>query len=183
MIKYLSDNNLLTGLIWEPENIGHMGRNYQVWINKIRRTHGQLVYTTQDGGLLKGYSERRSSDFEPFAIHVKNEYGDGVYFFNDGKDGEDVYYLIISNDRIISGSDKVVKKSFFDSLMLDIKESVYSGLEIKELKEQWIESIALVCHQRQSIIKRKQKLFVIGVAVVGIFLLVLMAILLNMMLS
>lgn len=183
MINYLLSNNILTSLIWEPDSIEGKGSHYLLWLNKIRRTHSQLVYTTVDGGLLKAYSERKFSDLEPFAIHVRNEFGDGIYYFTASDEGADVYFIIISDNRIVSGSDRVVTRSFFDRLISEFPDGIFSGLAITELKQSWIESVSELCRQRQIVIKRKQKLFIIGVAVAGTVLLVIMAVLLNMMLS
>lgn len=183
MIDYLYEHNVLTGLIWEPENTEGNSRNYQQWLNKVRRTHSQLVYTTSDGGLLKGYSEKKFAELEPFAIHVRNEFGDGIYYFPSSKEVDEVYFLIVNENRIVSGSDRIVKKQFFDALMHEFSEGVLSHLNIRELQRPWIENISSLCQQRQVIIKRKQKIFVICVAAVGIFLLAMMAVLLNMMLS
>lgn len=183
MINYLYEHNVVTGLIWESENTEGNSRNYQLWLNKVRRTHSQLVYTTSDGGLLKGYSDKKLAELEPFAIHVRSEFGDGIYYFTASNEVDDVYFLVVNEDRIVSGSDRIVKKEFFDALMHDFSEGALSHLSVRELQRPWIEHISSLCEQRQVIIKRKQKLFIIGVTAVGVFLLALMAVLLNMMLS
>jgi len=183
MIDYLFSHNILTGLFWESNSAEGKGSNYQQWLNRIRKTHSQLVYTTADGGLLKGYSERKFSDLEPFAILVRNELGDGVYHFTVDNDSEDVYFLIVRDNKIIGGSDKVVTRGFFDALISELSEGEFAELGITKISESWIESISASCQQRQLVIKRKLKLFVIGVAAASAFLLVILAVLLNMMLS
>lgn len=183
MIEYLQEHNVLINLIWEPQDSGDYGRNYQIWLNKIRRTHSQLVYTQDDGGLLKGYSEKSSTDVEPLAIHIRNELGDGIYFFHNDVVHKNVYFLIVNEMKIISGSDKLVSQAFFEELISNMQEGEFAHLKVKALSEEWLERVAKVCQQRHVVVKRKQKLFAIGVAVAGTAILVIMSILLNMMLS
>lgn len=182
MNDFLLEHNIITGLIWEPEKAEDHGRNYQQWLNKIRRTHSHLVYTTLNGGLLKAYAERKFSESEPLAIHVKNEFSDGIYYFCD-ENSESIYFLAIIDDRVLSGSDKFVTKHFFNELITKREGSQLEGLPIEELTREWLEGIAASCLQRRIVMKRKQKLFAIGVAVSAIFLVVLVAVFLNSMLS
>ncbi len=179
MIKYLHDNNLLTGLIWEPVDTAHQSKTYQQWLSKLRKTQSQLIYTTSNGGLLKGYSERKFADLEPFAIFVKNEFGDGIYYIRGSEEDDEVYFLIITDDRILSGSDKIVRSCFFDKLILQMKESEYSHLQINELNREWINDIAMKCNQRRIKTRKKKRLFLSGVVLAGVFILIIVIFLLH----
>lgn len=183
MIKHLHDNNLLTGLIWEPVETNGNSKNYQQWLNKLRKTQSQLVYTTNNGGLLKGYSEKKFADLEPFAIYVKNEFGDGVYYIRGHEEDDEIYFLIITDDRILSGSDRVVRRCFFDTIILQMKEGEYSHLQINELSQQWLEKIAEKCRQKRINTQKKKRLFALGVVLAGTILLITVIFLLNMMLE
>ena len=183
MIKHLHDNNLLTGLIWEPVDTVTNSKSYQQWLSKLRKTQSQLVYTTNNGGLLKGYSDKKFSDLEPFAIYVKNEFGDGVYYIRGPLADDEIYFLIITDDRILSGSDRVVKTGFFDTLIQQMKESEYSHLKVNELSQQWIDAVAEKCHQKRINTQKKKRLFALGVGLAGSLLLITVIFILNMLLE
>lgn len=183
MIEYLLKHHIITGLIWESGEVEHKGSRYQLWLNKIRRTHSQLVYTSLDGGVFRAYADRKHAEFEPLAIHVKNEFGDGFYFSKFDESETDVYFLIIDKQRVISGSDRIIKAFFFDVLLSEKEVNQFSHLQVVELSRSWYEGIANTCQQRYVIMKRKQKLFAIGVSIAALFLLVLVSVSLNYMLS
>lgn len=180
MTEHLRQNYVLTGLVWEPENISNVSQNYQKWLNRIRRTQRQLVFQMDDGGLLTGYSAKGALFYEPFAIHVKNDFGDGVYYFHEDENKEETYFVIIKEGRIVSGSDTVINTEFFNQLHSELSqpESPYIGVNVTEISPQWIENMIEQCKQRRSALKRKRNIVLASIVSVGLLILAVIAYLL-----
>lgn len=182
MNNFLLEHNLLTGLIWEPDEPESYGRNYQQWLGKIRRTHSQLVYSTSNGELLKAYAEKAYAEFEPLAIHIKTAFGDGIYYFSGDTDLQK-YFVVINKEKVISGSDRFVTSSFFSEIISEINTNELDKLSRMELSQEWLESIAVTCKQRKIVMQRKQKLFAIGGAIAAVILVITVAVVFKFMLS
>jgi hypothetical protein len=133
-----------------------------------------------DGGLLTGYSEKGDLFYEPFAIHVKNDFGDGVYYFYEDENKEETYFVIIKEGRIVSGSDTVINTELFNQLHSELSkpESPYVGFNVMEISPQWIENIIEKCKKRHLALKRKRNIFMASIVSAGLLILAVIAYLL-----
>ncbi|MBU9823583.1 pilus assembly protein [Rahnella perminowiae] len=173
MLNTLSRNNILTGLIWDLPIHDNMAPGYLKWMANIRRSHRRYIYSVQgdaEVSELIGYSERTSPGCEPFAVHLRNLYGDGFYYFSAGK-GQ-IYLLMIMDGIIISGSDCVITENSFQEMVASLPESKYARLQVTEISLAQLDTIAESCKSNQKIFKKKQRMFWSAVGF-GIFLLLI----------
>lgn len=160
MLNTLARNNILTGLIWEIPTQNDMDIGYMKWMANIRRSYRMYVYTIQDEtGFheLTGYSVKTTAGCESFAVHLRNLYGDGIYYFNACE--KKIYLLMIMDGIIISGSDCVISQSFYDEIVSSLPDSKYARLQVSEITPAQIDTIAESCKENQLIYKKKQRMF------------------------
>ena len=175
MDKLLLSNNILIGLLWEPETMSSLEPGAQAVFRGMVKAHRRLVYKDHDGKMAIGYSEKVSTLYEPFAIYVKELFGDGIYLSHRGDDY--TYLLIINQGRIVSGTDCFVAKELFDEIMRHPEQ--YEHLEITELTYVQLGVIIEKCHSHQQSLKRRRR-FVIGLIFAsGIIFLLIVAMVLH----
>ncbi|KNC12231.1 pilus assembly protein [Klebsiella sp. RIT-PI-d] len=175
MNKILLENNILTGLFWEPYDLSYLQPAEQASFRGMMKANRRLVYTDVSGEPALGYSTKVSTLYEPFALYIKELFGDGIYFFHESD--MTTYFLIIDNGRIISGTDCFVSKMLFDELMKHPGE--FSHLEVTPLDEMQINAVVESCVTRQQALKRRRHIIIGAILFGGIALLLLLALVLN----
>ena len=75
MEKLLQANNILTGLLWEPESLSFLDPGAQAAFRGMVKANRRLVYKDAAGHLALGYCEKISTLYEPFAIYIKELFG------------------------------------------------------------------------------------------------------------
>ncbi|MCM7885059.1 pilus assembly protein [Enterobacter sichuanensis] len=179
MDKLLHDNNILTGLLWEPESMSHLEPGAQAAFRGMVKANRRLVYKDANGQLATGYCEKISTLYEPFAIYIKDLFGDGIYFFHG--DDNFTYLLIINNGRIVSGTDCFIERSLFDELMRHPEQ--YEHLEITLLTEVQLSVVIEKCRAQQLSMKRRRRMIICSILVGGIIFLVLLALALHFLVT
>ncbi|MDX6040048.1 pilus assembly protein [Scandinavium lactucae] len=180
MLNTLSKKNILTELIWDSPSHDDRDTGYSKWMATVRRSHRMYVYIANDdatqGDLqnLVGYSENTSPGCEPFAVHLRNLLGDGIYYVKLAENQH--YFLIVYNGGIVSGTDCIVSEVFFNEMLNQLPESRFSTLNISEVTAAQFERIMESCEAKQLVYKRKQRLFWVGVGVGVLVLLIASAI-------
>lgn len=66
---------------------------------------------------------------ELIAIHFKEQFGDGIYY-RQMPNGEDVYFLVIHQGCIVSGTDKLINQKMLESV-LPLFQQRFPELEVK----------------------------------------------------
>ncbi|WES67880.1 pilus assembly protein [Superficieibacter sp. HKU1] len=175
MNNILLKNNILTGLYWEPESLSYLQPAEQASFRGMMKANRRLTYSDAAGMPALGYSTKVSTLYEPFALYVKELYGDGIYFFHE--DSCSTYFLIINEGRIISGTDCFISKVLFDELMKH--QTGYEHLEVTPLEEVQINTIVERCVARQLAMKRRRRFIIASIFLGGIVLLLLLALVLH----
>ncbi len=175
MLNRLSENRILINLIWSYEPESHEPW-FIDWLSHLRRTHHQLNSASSDGKHVEGFCSKYSTLYEPFALWMKDLYGDGIYYYEQA---ESYYFLIISNGVPVSGSDVLVSRRFWMKLKEQLKEAPqYAGLSLIQLTEQHITTVIERCTEHQLRLKKRRQLMIGALTLGGIiFLLVFMALL------
>ncbi|MDX6019667.1 pilus assembly protein [Scandinavium sp. V105_16] len=164
MLSMLSKKNILTELIWESPSLKERDSGYARWLANIHRSHRMYLYRVDDesdSSTLVGYSDNTAPGCEPFAVHLRNLLGDGVYYTQLAND--QFYILVIFNGVIVSGTDCVVNDSFFNEMIHQLPDSQFSALTTSEISASQFERIIESCEENQLVYKRKQRLFWTGV--------------------
>lgn len=170
MLEHLSDNNVLTGLVWVYELETHEP-NFIDWIAHLKRTHRRLSFMADDGKIYHGYCRKLSTLYEPFALWIKELYGDGVYYVETKGD---YYFLIISDGLPVSGSDCVVSQRFWATFKEQLKDHPrYQQLAMKELTQDHIIAVVERCVAKQLRSKKRRQLVIAALAVGGVIFLML----------
>jgi hypothetical protein len=141
----------------------------------MMKAYRRLVYKDAAGLMAIGYSTKISTLYEPFALYVKELYGDGIYFSHE--DNQTTYFLIINEGRIVSGTDCFISKELFDELMRHT--DTYSHLEVTPLEEIQIDAVVERCCARQARLKRRRRIIIGSIFSSGIALLAVLALLLH----
>ncbi|MGX5108642.1 pilus assembly protein [Enterobacter cloacae] len=175
MNDILFKNNILTGLYWEPQSLEHLQPAEQASFRGMMKAYRRLVYKDSGGELAIGYSTKISTLYEPFALYVKELYGDGIYFSHESNQA--TYFLIINDGRIVSGTDCFINKALFDELMKHTDE--YSHLEVTPLEETQITAVVERCCARQARLKRRRRIIIGSIFSGGVALLAVLALLLH----
>ncbi|MCM7589153.1 pilus assembly protein [Enterobacter chuandaensis] len=175
MNDILFKNNILTGLYWEPESLENLQPAEQASFRGMMKAYRRLIYKDAAGLMAIGYSTRISTLYEPFALYIKELYGDGIYFSHE--ENQTTYFLIINEGRIVSGTDCFISKELFDELMKHT--DAYSHLEVTPLEEIQIDAVVERCCARQARLKRRRRIIIGSIFSSGIALLAVLAVLLH----
>jgi hypothetical protein len=171
MNNILFKNNILTGLYWEPASLENLQPAEQASFRGMMKAYRRLIYKDSAGELAIGYSTKVSTLYEPFALYVKELYGDGIYFSHE--DDSTTYFLIIDEGRIVSGTDCFISKELFDELMKHA--DTYNHLEVTPLEEIQINAVVERCCARQARLKRRRQIIIGSIFTGGLALLMVLA--------
>ncbi|KNA50571.1 hypothetical protein A51_020824 [Vibrio cholerae MZO-3] len=99
---------------------------------------------------------------ELIAIHFKEQFGDGIYY-RQMSNGEDVYFLVIHQGCIVSGTDKLINQKMLESV-LPLFQQRFPELEVKKLTTTDFDEMVNVENERkQASLRRKRKWLIISV--------------------
>lgn len=179
MEKLLQANNILTGLLWEPESLSFLDPGAQAAFRGMVKANRRLVYKDAAGHLALGYCEKISTLYEPFAIYIKELFGDGIYFAHS--DDNFTYLLIVNEGRIVSGTDCFIERELFDELMRHPEQ--YEHLEVTLLTEVQLSVVIEKCHAHQVSLKRRRRFIISSILFGGIIFLALLALALHFLVA
>ncbi|HHN8543403.1 pilus assembly protein [Citrobacter cronae] len=179
MDKLLQDNNILTGLLWEPDSMSHLDLGAQAAFRGMVKANRRVIYKDSDGRLAVGYCEKISTLYEPFAIYIKELFGDGIYFSHG--DDNFTYLLIINGGRIVSGTDCFIERSLFDELMRHPEQ--YEHLEVTSLTEVQLSVVIEKCAAHQLSLKRRRRFIISSILAGGLIFLALLALALHFLVA
>lgn len=175
----LQKNNILTGLLWEPESISHLDPGAQVSFRGMVKAYRKLVYKDKRGAVAVGYCEKISKLYEPFALYIKELFGDGIYFIHE--DDNETYFLIINEGRVISGTDCFISRHLFDELIK--RNEQYSHLDVTSFVDVQLDAVIERCKAHQLSLQRRRR-FMIGLFLAsGIVFLIVFAVALHFLVS
>lgn len=179
MKDILHKENILTGLLWEDEDMSYLGLPTQASFRGMVKANRKLIYRDDEGRIATGYCSKASTAYEPFALYIKNLFGDGIYFSHE--DDGVTYLLIIKGGRIVSGTDCFMAQSLFDELMTQL--GVYEHLELTPLTHVQLEAVIERCRMHQLSLKRRRRVIMtVGISA-GAILLVLVGTILHFYIS
>ncbi|WAH54305.1 pilus assembly protein [Pseudescherichia vulneris] len=153
MNALLLKENILTGLLWEAEDISYLDLPTQASFRGMIKANRKLIYRDDEGNTATGYCSKVSTAYEPFALYIKNLFGDGIYFSHESDDV--TYLLIIKGGRIVSGTDCFMARSLFDQLMTHL--GIYEHLEFTPLTHVQLEAVIERCRLHQLSLKRRRR--------------------------
>jgi hypothetical protein len=119
--------------------------------------------------------------YDPFAIHMNTTFGDGIYY--SVQSPQEVYFLIIYNGQIMSGSDMTVKREYFDEVMRLMPNSELKELNLVRIEEHHIETVIQLCEKRKKTLKKQRVLIFGSLLIVGIIIIIATFITLKVILS
>lgn len=177
MDKLLQHHNILMGLLWEPDTLSDLEPAAQAAFRGMVKAYRLLVYKDSDGNLAIGYCEKTSTLYEPFAIYIKELFGDGIYFSHRSDDF--TYLLIINHGRVISGTDCFISKELFDEVMR--RSEQYEHLEVTELTDVQLDVVIEKCNAHQLSLKRRRRIVIGLIFASGIIFLLVLALVLHLL--
>lgn len=167
MNERLLKENILTGLLWEAEDMSYLGLPTQASFRGMVKANRKLIYRDDEGKIATGYGSKLSTAYEPFALYVKSLFGDGIYFSHE--DDNTTYLLIINGGRVVSGTDCFMARSLFDELMTHL--GIYEHLAFTPLTDVQLELVIERCRMHQLSLKRRRRVIMtIGVSAGAILL-------------
>ena len=179
MNELLLKENILTGLLWEAEDMSYLGLPTQASFRGMVKANRKLIYRDDEGRTATGYCSKVSTAYEPFALYIKNLFGDGIYFSHESD--EVTYLLIINGGRIVSGTDCFMARSLFDELMSHL--GIYKHLEFKPLTHVQLEAVIERCRMHQHSLKRRRRFIMMVSTCAGAILIALIGTLLHLYIS
>ncbi|ECG2577270.1 hypothetical protein HKU92_004379 [Salmonella enterica subsp. enterica serovar Leeuwarden] len=133
---------LLPGFIWLPDK--DSGRKaYMLKLDKELKNHFSYVESKQNK--QRGYHQGEFSKGSALALYISRYLGDGIYtsdapdildmFFEaseaHGRRSDIIYLLIVTDGKIVAGTDIIVKRELFDFFIQQIADTKYSHLNIR----------------------------------------------------
>lgn len=174
MKEALRKENILTGLLWEAEDMSYLGLPTQASFRGMVKANRKVIYRDDEGRIATGYCSKVSTSYEPFALYIKTLFGDGIYFSHESNDS--TYLLIIKNGRIVSGTDCFMAHSLFDELMKH--PGIYEHLEVTSLTLVQLQAVIERCRIHQLSLKRRRRfIMTIGISAAAILLAIIGSIL------
>lgn len=175
----LLKNNILTGLLWEPESLSQLDPGAQVSFRGMVKAYRKLVYKDVRGTVGIGYCEKVSKLYEPFALYIKDLFGDGIYFVHE--DDNETYFLIINEGRVVSGTDCFISRELFDELIKHNEK--FSHLDVTPFVDVQLDAVIERCRAHQLSLQRRRR-FLIGLFLAGgVIFLIIFALALHFLVS
>jgi len=171
--------NILTGLLWEAEDMSYLGLPTQASFRGMVKANRKLIYRDDEGRIATGYCSKVSTAYEPFALYIKNLFGDGIYFSHESD--ETTYLLIIKGGRIVSGTDCFMARRLFDELITHL--GIYEHLEFTPLTPVQLDAVIERCRMHQHSLKRRRRFIMTVSTCAGAILLALIGTLLHLYIS
>lgn len=175
----LLKNNILTGLLWEPQTLSLLDPGAQVSFRGMVKAYRKLVYKDSRGGIAIGYCEKVSKLYEPFALYIKELFGDGIYFSHE--DDNETYFLIINEGRVVSGTDCYISRELFDELIK--RNEQFSHLDVTPLVDVQLDAVIDRCRAHQLSLQRRRRFFIGLFLAGGIVFLIVLAVALHFLVS
>jgi hypothetical protein len=176
MLERLAENNVLINLVWNYQPTSHEPY-YLEWVAHLRRTHRQLKTVNESGEEMTAFCQKLSTLYEPFALWMRELYGDGIYYCET--EGN-YYFLIISQGVPVSGSDIVVSRRFWMILKEQLAESPeYKDLVFRKITDEHISTVIERCNEHQAKMKKRRQVIIGSLALGGIVLLLTVMVLLK----
>ncbi|SPW31142.1 Uncharacterised protein [Edwardsiella tarda] len=168
-LERIAEDKISLGIIWissENSTKKITDARRRSWQRVIEKKYRRIEYQNNAGESCLGFCSETASDNEPFALYIRDIFGDGAYYINEA---DDVNYILIINDgEVLEGTDIYVNDSFFEWYRKHTQSSKYSSLTWKCITMAHINDVleANFLH-RQSINKRKRTYFsvIVGVGV------------------
>ncbi len=146
----------------------------------MEKRYRRIEYTNADKKVCSGYSSETSSLFQPFALYIRNIFGDGIYYSKD-KD-EFNYLLVIHKGEVISGTDVFINRALFERYRQHLLSSDYATLQWNCLSMAHVDQI-LEANRRFKLNSNKKKMMFISVICgIGILCFLLFAVALKLFL-
>ncbi|EEV7167135.1 pilus assembly protein, partial [Escherichia coli] len=100
-LEQIEEEEIATEVIWiSSENVAKKMTNTKErsWRRVVDKHYKRIEYLNEDKKTCSGYSAITSSVSQPFALYIRNIYGDGIYYTN--QDTNKNYILAISNGEV-----------------------------------------------------------------------------------
>ena len=157
MNALLLSENILTGLLWEAEDMSYLGLPTQASFRGMVKANRKLIYRDDEGRIATGYCSKVSTAYESDEV---------------------TYLLIIKGGRIVSGTDCFMARSLFDELMTHL--GIYEHLEFTPLTPVQLEAVIERCRMHQLSLKRKRRFIMTMSTCAGAILLALIGTILHL---
>lgn len=129
-LEQVVDEKIALGVVWiSSENTAKKSTDarQRSWRRVVEKHHRRIEYANTEKGVCTGYSSEVSALSEPFALYIRNIYGDGVYYTNEAEDEN--YLLVIDNGEVVEGTDVYVNDALFECYREYILSGEYASLD------------------------------------------------------
>ncbi|HIC0575263.1 TPA: pilus assembly protein [Escherichia coli] len=121
------------------------------WRRVIERHYRKIEYVNAEGKICLGYSSDSSSINQPFALYIRNLFGDGAYYINEEEDRN--YLLVIINGEVMQGTDVYINNALFERYRQKLLSGEYTSLQWSCLTMAHIDEVI----EANNLFKRKNK--------------------------
>lgn len=173
-LEQIEDEEIATEVIWiSSENVAKKMTNTKErsWRRVVDKHYKRIEYLNEDKKPCSGYSAITSSVSQPFALYIRNIYGDGIYYTN--QDINKNYILAISNGEVIEGTDIYVNNALFEKYRQFFLSDDYSSLSWICLTAAHIDEVLEANNLHKQKIKKKKITYLSVMSITGIVFLLL----------
>ncbi|ADO47280.1 hypothetical protein [[Enterobacter] lignolyticus] len=179
-LEQIADEKIALGVVWvSSENTTKKltDARQRSWRRVAEKHHRRIEYLNADKKVCSGYSSEVYALGEPFALYVRNVFGDGIYYTNDSDDEN--YLLAIYNGEVIEGTDIFLDGAFFECYREYILSSDYASLSWNCLTIAHIEEVLETNHNYKKSVSKKKVTYLSMMLGIGVLFLSLFGVVLK----
>ncbi|EKJ4749185.1 pilus assembly protein [Escherichia coli] len=153
-LEQISDEKIALEVLWiSSENVSKKitDTRERSWRRFVDRHYRKIEYTNSEKKLCLGYSPDTSSQSQPFALYIRNIFGDGIYYTNEESDKN--YLLVINNGEVMEGTDAYLNNALFERYRKQLQCEEYASLQWNCLTITHIDEVI----EANNLYKRKNK--------------------------
>lgn len=174
-------SGLLPGFIWLPTR--YSVRNvYQQKLDRQIKNHFSYVENKQNN--QRGYLRGEFGNSSALALYISRYLGDGIYYSDNAdilelligtpdvsqSDSDAVYFLVISDGKVMAGTDIIVSVDLFDFLVEQISGPECSDLNIREFTKENLDELNRK-YMNDVVSEKKQSNIMIGLVLMVLLIL------------
>ncbi|WP_161525573.1 pilus assembly protein [Escherichia albertii] len=129
-LEQITDEKIILEVLWlSSDNVSKKitETRERTWRRVIDKNYRKIEYVNSEKKTCLGYSSDTSSVTQPFALYIRNLFGDGIYYTNE--EGDKNYLLAIINGEVIQGTDVYINSALFERYRQKLLSEEYSSLQ------------------------------------------------------
>ncbi|EOU3971293.1 TPA: pilus assembly protein [Salmonella enterica] len=182
-LELITDEKITLEVIWlSSDNVSKKitETRERSWRRVIERHYRKIEYVNAEGNICLGYSSDTSSMAQPFALYIRNLFGDGVYYISEEEERN--YLLVIINGEVMQGTDVYIDNGIFELYRQKLLSGEYALLQWSRLTMAHIDEVIEANNLYKKKDKKNKITYLLSMLGIGVICLMLFAVALKIFL-